>query len=109
VKLEVMAAQCLLHLMTIGNSVAIAQLFTMTIVTMYSTVPSVPGLGLRMTQANGILQLQLVDVSHQIKIRTRSPTRLIMNLEIIAQLCKTKIATLLTVSNANGPGPSSTQ
>jgi hypothetical protein len=66
------------------STAMIAALSKMITVMTCLTVTNVPGLGQKMTQANGILQLQPVDVSHRIQIRTQSLTRLIMNLEMIA-------------------------
>jgi len=53
--------------------------------------------------------LQPVGVNHRTQILTPSLTQPIMNLEMIAQLYRTRIVILLTVSNALGPGPKATQ
>jgi hypothetical protein len=84
-------------LVTTMSTATIVAPSTMTTAMTCSTVTSVLGLGQRMILPNGILQLRPVDVSHQIRIRTRSPTLLIMNLETIAILYRTRIAILLTV------------
>ena len=103
-RLVVMAALHLIQLLIlhllhviIMNTATIALLFTMITVMTYTTALSVPGLGLRMTRWNGIHLLQPVGVSHRSRTRTRSLTQLIMNLEVIVTLCKTRIVTLLTV------------
>ena len=103
-RLVVMAALHLIQLLIlhllhviIMNTATTALLFTMITVMTYTTALSVPGLGQRMTRWNGIHLLQPVGVSHRNRTRTRSLTQLIMNLEVIVTLCKTRIVTLLTV------------
>merc|ERR1712038_1266393 len=101
----------LLHLLLVitTNSAMTATLLTMTTATTCTTATNVLGLGLRMTLTSGILQLPPVGASHRTRIHTLSMTQLIMNLEMIALLCRTRIATSLTVFNAHGPGPRPTR
>merc|ERR1712038_2172533 len=97
-----------LHVIT-TNSATIAILSTMTTVTTCTTATNVLGHGLRMTLTSGILQLPPVGASHRTRIHTLSLIQLTTNLEMIALLCRTRIATSLTVFNAHGPGPRPTR
>merc|ERR1712038_2186178 len=95
----------LLHLVITTNSAMTAILLTMTTVTTCTTATNVLGLGQRMTLTSGILLLPPVGVNHRTRIHTLSLIQLIMSLEMIALLYRTRIATSSTVFNAHGPGP----
>jgi hypothetical protein len=71
-------------LVTTMSTATIVAPSKMTTVMTWTTVTNVLGLGQKMILPNGILQLRPVDVSHQTRIRSRSPTRLITSLETIA-------------------------